>query len=161
MKDSLKTTLKDLASITLLTALLLSLIISLTSSQTNPLPWAEQMLTLRQNLKLTPQQDQLLGSILLKREKSLRHLKKQMLTTLTPEQRNKANQIWSSRRARTLQPQERISLRKQLGISKAQVAQFNAYHSKIKSFKKELTNEVAASLTPSQQPRFEELALEF
>lgn len=161
MKNSMQNILKDVVSISLLTALLLYPIAALTHADSPTPLWAQQILTLRDNLKLSPQQTQVLTTLLSKREQSLRHLKSQMLTTLTPEQKITANSLLVSHQTGHLAPQERLALRQQLKISKAQAAQLDAYHYKIDELKKSLAQEIKLCLTPAQRPHFQDLAMEF
>lgn len=93
-----------------------------------------------------------LHKLLETRKESERHLRRQMLTTYSPEQRQRAATLWQQRdRSRALTLDERQSLRAKVGVSHAQELQFAAYEKKLKAHREQTVYLTEQLLNPQQR----------
>ena len=92
------------------------------------------------------------------RKEGERHLRRQMLTTYSPEQRQRAAALWQQRdRSRALTLDERQALRAKVGISTAQELQFAAYEKKLKVHREQTVYLTEQLLTPHQRELAQDL----
>ena len=91
-------------------------------------------LRIQEKARLTAVQLRDLNSLMQERKEGERRLRRQMLTTFTPEQRGRAVEMWGQRdKSRVMTLEERRELRSKVGISIAQERQFLAYDEKLRA----------------------------
>ncbi len=96
-------------------------------------------------------QVQELNALFHTRKESERHLRRQMLTTFTPEQRLHARELWQQfDRGRRVTLEERRALRAKVGVTPQQEAQFFAYEEKLQVHRA-LTTYLASQILQPQQ----------
>lgn len=114
--------------------------------------YRQQSQRLQTQVKLSREQSRDISTLFETRKESERHLRRQMLTTFTPEQREHAKQLWEQRdRGQTFTLAQRRALRTKVGITPAQEQQFFAYEKKLQTHRALTTYLAGQILTPEQR----------
>lgn len=152
MKNDLHTYLLDLAVFALAALLVLAGPVIASSQTATSDPFREQLFELRQRLDLTPEQTSAVGETLEQRRAELRHLRRQMLTTYTPDQQLLLKRLWAERtRTGPLDNDERDALRQKVGATPRQLEQLGAYERLIADHKEQTVEMLDAVLDATQQ----------
>ncbi len=113
---------------------------------------------IQDRVRLTSEQRLELHKLMAARKDSERHLRRQMLTTYTPEQRQRAAILWDQRdKTRVLNLEERRELRAQVGVSVAQERQFDAYEEKLRTHREQTVYLTGQLLGPEQRQMAKDL----
>lgn len=116
------------------------------------LTYGNLSLQVQRKARLTAAQLGDLNSLIQERKEGERRLRRQMLTTFTPEQRGRAVKMWGRRdKSRVMTLEERRELRAKVGISIAQEQQFLAYDEKLRAHRTQTAYLVNQILDPRQR----------
>lgn len=113
---------------------------------------------IQDKIRLTSEQRLELLKLMETRKEGERHLRRQMLTTYTPQQRQHAAVLWEQRdKTRFLSQAERRELRARVGVSAEQERQFEAYEEKLRAHREQTVYLTGQLLGPEQRQMAKDL----